>query len=444
MDRETAEVTQLTDDRTLRAIAADTLGDLVDVVVGADRVAATIAAMRAEQIDTCRRFAEVTVPITTSAGMTPWSQAETARRTLVSELACAMRLPERTVETLVMESRMLVHELPATLEALRSGETSYRHAKSIIDHANSLPEEQRAGFEAAVLPSAATLTVSQFDRKARTIRERMDPASIAERHQKSVADRSITVENGRDGMAWLTLHLAAVDAHAIYNRATEAASRPLKGDDRTLTQRRVDYAVGLLLGAETAGESGVPMAGEQRTCIRPWVAITVPVLSLLGHGDELATLGGYGPIDIDTARRLVGNATSFLRVLTHPETGVVLSVGQDRYSVPADLRAWLRLRDGRCRKPGCSVAAARCDLDHCQEWQHGGQTAHDNLEHLCPKHHAEKHHTAWAVRHLGDGDIEWTSPAGRVYIDEPAVRISIHGAEKIPRGTNASRSNDSP
>lgn len=411
------DTTETVDERTLYAVAADALGGMVDVVVETERMAAMIAAMRADQIDQCRRFAEVTVPVTTSRGMTPWSQANTARRTLVSELACALRLPERTVETLVIESRMLVHELPATLETLRAGDISYRHVKSIIDHANSLPETQRAEFEAAVLTYAAKLSVSQFDRKARTVRERMDPATITERHTKSVADRELSIENARDGMAWLHHYLAATDAHAIYNRATEAATARAKGDDRTLEQRRSDFATELLLGGE--------IPGRAPSGIRPWIAVIVPVMSLLGHSDEPATLEGYGPIDIETARRLAGDATSFVRILTHPETGAVLSVGRDRYSVPADLKTWLRLRDGTCRKPGCSRTAVRCDIDHSHEWQHLGETAHNNLAHLCPKHHAEKHHTGWRLKHVGDGDIQWTSPSGRAYLSEPSMRMPV-------------------
>jgi hypothetical protein len=406
----------ITDDRTVYAVAADTLGGLVDVVVESEKMAAMIAAMRAEQIDQCRRFAEVSVRVTTSDGMAPWSQAETAWRTLISELACALKLPERTVNALVEESEMLVHELRATLAGLQHGDFSYRHAKVIIDQARSLPKHQRASFEEEILPHAADLTVARFEQKARTAREHLDPSTIAERHAKSMLDRTVLIENAQDGMAWLHHFMPAADARAAYNHITDVAiAMQGAGETRTLTQLRADAATDLLLDGEVAGRS------EFR--IRPWVAITVPALSLLGRCDEPATLEGYGPIDLDTARRLVAGAPSFLRVLTHPETGATLSVGRDRYAVPADLKSWLRVRDGTCRKPGCNRPAIRCDLDHTRERQHDGPTSHDNLAHLCPKHHAEKHHTGWDLKHIGDGVIEWTSPTGHTYFSEPATRI---------------------
>ncbi|MEB0268080.1 HNH endonuclease, partial [Cryobacterium sp. 10I5] len=74
------------------------------------------------------------------------------------------------------------------------------------------------------------------------------------------------------------------------------------------------------------------------------VNVTVPVLTLLGKSAEPGYLAGYGPIDPETARRLAAGAPSFTRLLTHPETGVVLSMGRDTYKVPAALKKWLEVR----------------------------------------------------------------------------------------------------
>jgi len=119
-----------------------------------------------------------------------------ARRVVVSELACAMRIPERTAENLVEQSKALLHELPATLAALNAGEISYRHAQAMIDHAGSVPKEAREAFEVALLPAAKTLTVSKFSGKARIARERRHPETITARHETSVLDRKVQVERG--------------------------------------------------------------------------------------------------------------------------------------------------------------------------------------------------------------------------------------------------------
>jgi len=125
----------------------------------------------------------------------------------------------------------------------------------------------------------------------------------------------------------------------------------------------------------------------------------------------------------------VGTASTFRRLLTHPETGVVLSVGRDRYAVPEDLRRWLQLRDGRCRFPGCNQPPTRCDLDHTA-WAHGGTTSHHNLAHLCPKHHKMKHETARTVTGHANGTLTWTAPTGQEYITSPPFHRPVIEASR--------------
>ncbi len=192
--------------------------------------------------------------------------------------------------------------------------------------------------------------------------------------------------------------------------------------------------------------------------IRPQVTVTVPVLTLLGVTDAPATMDGHVPVDPDTARRLTALAPSLRRVLTHPETGTVLSVGRTSYTVPADLKALVRERDTTCRFPGCTHPATTSDLDHTLPWATGGTTSATNLAVLCRRHHVLKHQSRWTVRQLdqapahananananadtgdtagtssrnGTGDappttppdrggtLEWTSPAGRRYLTRP-------------------------
>jgi hypothetical protein len=275
-------------------------------------------------------------------------------------------------------------------------------------------------------------------------------------------------------MAWLTAYLPAENAAGAYRRITEIAMGLRRandddsdgdGDGRTLAQRRADVLTDLL------HDGVMPDSGAGRG-IRAQVLVTVPVLTLLDSGaraysgfgaDSLsstgtstsgsnsggsntstdtstntststdtntntgvpgATLEGYGPISTDVARRLAAHAPSFTRLLTHPETGAVLSVGRDRYAVPRDLRLWLRIRDETCRFPGCGRSAATSDVDHTVDWQHAGATRHDNLAHLCEAHHQLKHQTAWRVHQAGGGALEWTAPSGRQYRTEPATRLA--------------------
>ena len=401
---------EVTAELSLPVLIGEARLELVESVVALDRMMSSLAAARAELIDQVRQWSEATA----GSGVDGWSPAVVARRELVSELAAALRMPERSVETLIAESAALQQDLPATRTALQTGTITYRHAKVMLDHMWSLPDGVRADFERKALPSAERLTVAKFNRRARVLRERMQPESIATRTAAAVGDRSVEFTPERDGMASLYAFLPAHQALAIYNRVTDLA-RGLQGpeEDRTLTQLRADVLSDVLIDGETRGLRGV----------RATVLVTVPVLSLIGASEEPATLEGYGPIDAETARWLAARAPSFMRLLTHPETGAVLSLGRTRYAVPRDLRTWLRVRDGTCRFPGCSRAARFCEVDHTDDWQFGGQTRHDNLAHLCKSHHNLKHHTGWKVAQRGSGVLEWTSPLGKKYVVDPETEI---------------------
>ncbi len=405
---------------------------MIDAVRMYEGFARWATACRAEAIDRARLWtesADLSVPTT---GGPRWTPKAAGYRVLVTELACALRISERLAENLVAESQALVHDLPATQDALRTARISYRHAQVLIDHTTTLPPAGVAAVEGAVLPKAETLTVPKLDRAARELRERLHPESIQERHAKSVADRRVETCPARDGMAWLNAFLPAPEVLGIENRLRDIAEQ-LKsepGEERTRTQLIADAFTDLLLdGITTAAEDGSEEVSSRRidsrigTGIRPRVLVTVPVLTLLGRSEEPGTLEGYGPIDADAARRIAARAPSFTRILTHPETGAVLSVGRDRYAVPKDLRTWLRVRDETCRFPGCNRSAGRADVDHVTDWQYGGGTDYGNLVHLCRSHHRVKHHTAWSSTSAGGGRVRWLAPSGHEYDTQPATHI---------------------
>ena len=394
----------------------DSRGDLIDAVVTIDRLISSLTATRAELIDGTRTWIEAAESVGRNPGRHGWNDAKVAQRVLASELAAALRISERDANRLALESATLVTDMPAVLEVLRTGLISYRHAAVLVDQAWSLPPEAREAFAVALLPRAETVSVGLFARLARRYRETAHPESPVTRRQSAFERRSVGVEPGHDGMAWLTAYLPAEQAIGIDDRLDRIAGSLRSPDERrSFAQLRADAFAGLALNDVSDSQR----AELRATGIRAQILVTVPVLTLLGKGDEPAQLEGYGPIDAETARRLAGGSSGFTRILTHPETGVVLSVGRDRYGVPAELRRALRSRDETCRMVGCDRRAASCDIDHTTAWQHGGSTSVDNLAHLCRSHHRLKHHTDWAMTQRGGGIIDWTSPTGRVHTTAP-------------------------
>ena len=245
----------------------------------------------------------------------------------------------------------------------------------------------------------------------------------------------------QDGMAWLSAYLPADQALAGWNRLT-ATARGLQGpgEGRTLTQLRADTFADAILtngtgasdtrasgsGSLTEGASGSSTGGvgavrdRVLSPVRAQVLVTVPVFSLLGLTDEPAVLDGYGPVPPSMARELVASgAGSFYRVLVDPRDGAPLEIGRTSYRVTGPMRAWLRMRDGKCPFPGCSNNSLDNDADHILAWAKGGTTGISNLGQPCPKHHRLRHATGWkptpATKNEPPG---WTSPSGRHYPSE--------------------------
>jgi hypothetical protein len=450
--------------RSLQEQAQATLAKKVRKAARAHREIARATAKRARALDDLRQWSADPVnakllnpdyaaeaaagPVLTDAAasrrkVAAWEDQEVARRTVISEVACSLRLAERTAESLVGEASMFAGPMKATLQAMSTGAISYRHAQVLMDQLSFLPLEEVAVFEARLLPIARDVTVGKLKVRARRMRERAHPETITSRARAAVADRAVWWEGRPDGMGTLTWYGTAQQTQAAHDRLTSIAGtahRAEQQDDsipedqqRTLGQITADAISDLLLDGVTPTGTGGGIRGS--------VMITVPVLTAMGTSDAPGFLEGYGPIPADAAREIAGGAPSWNRLLTHPETGAVLSVGQDQYTVPAAMRRELRLRDGTCRFPGCNRPAARSDLDHTQAWEDGGHTALDNLAHLCAPHHRLKHQTLWAVRQEPGGVLVWTSPAGAIHRTHPETYLGppVTQAVEDPPPTKAKR-----
>lgn len=419
------------------------------------RQRAALDAAEARLLAEAVAYAAATAALLVSATASPSEAEALARRSMCASLAMATRTAEPTLQHRIADAKALVHDAPTVLDALGHGTISAAHARIITDQLRDVPAEGRPVFLERVLPVAARSTPARLKQRARVLRERLHPESITARTVRSTGDRRVELEPAADGMAWLHLFTTAPVAQAILSRLdTLAIPARLEGDARTLAQLRADALASLAISA-TVSTDGAPIPADPETSaevvwlpgsarprgtvsvapgtaliehptevqahIRATVQLTVPVLSLLGVTEEPGNLDGYGPIDPDTAARLAVTAPTMTRILTHPETGAILSVGREQYRVPAELQRAVRLRDTTCRAPGCGRRARRCDLDHTTAWQHGGTTAVDNLACLCRHHHRLKHQPGWQLEQGHAGTLNWTTPDGRQYETRPEL-----------------------
>jgi len=378
-------------------------------------------------------------------------------RTVAAEVGAVLRVSDRTVQRRMADASFTVEQFPLVWAAQGAGRISAGHARVIVDAGAYLDDaEARNAYSARVLEFAEDESPNRLRPIAARIAEQYQPRSIEERHADAREDRRVWTKDAADGMAELGVFGPAALVHAAFERltsmakadagvsaaapgaafgplataddaASEPTTTPASADPRTLSQKRADLALDLLL---TGAPAGHDTPDGLLAAIVPQVSVTVPVTTLMGaDGVETppAELNGRMPIDIDTARLLAGAASGWDRILTHPISGAPLAV--DRYRPSAQLRRHLRARDQRCRFPGCGMPSRNSDLDHTLDAAFGGPTEEENLAELCRRHHVLKHHSPWHVEQLDGGLLEWTSPAGRVYVDKPPPQNTVIFAE---------------
>jgi len=395
--------------------------DCVDLVLEAAALVSVFAAERLRRVDGMRR------ELLREAAGRGSAVADIVERSIRLELAAAMRVTEYAAERLIRQAEALVHRYPDALSALSAGNVTEKHAEILVDLIDQVEPALRLQIVERAVHLAKSEPVGTFRRSLRALIETVQAPTLEDRHRAAVQTRRLVLEAGEDCMSALMIFLPSVEAQAIYQRATAIAKvlAAQEGETRTLDQLRADIVADLLIDGTT---DHLPATASG---IRASVVVTVPALALLD--DEAAATAdppvveGVGPIPLSRARELCGGDSGWTRILTHPETGIVLSVGREKYRAPAPLRQLVKWRADRCMAPGCGMPASRCEIDHQVAWEHDGDTCLGNLCPFCKGHHIVKHHGDWIVRQIPDsgGAVEWISPTGRRYVVEPERRVPV-------------------
>jgi hypothetical protein len=237
----------------------------------------------------------------------------------------------------------------------------------------------------------------------------IDPEAAQRRHELATSRRNVRMHPLADGLAELVACLPAVQARQGFDALTAAAhSSDGPDEQRTLEQRRADALMDLLCGRAATRQVQV--------------TVTVDAETLVGQADEPAELAGYGPITARQARQLVAASDPIYRRLMTAPTGTLLQIDAKRYRPTSGLEEYTRVRDFRCRFPGCrrpaTTTRSGTDVDHTVPWP-AGPTAPENLAVLCRHHHRVKHSPGWQVEHSDDGTMTWTTPGGHQLTTSP-------------------------
>ena len=352
---------------------------------------------------------------------------DVVERSVRLEIAAALRITESEAAGMLALGEALVEQFPTVLDSFASARMTERHARLLVESLQELEPEFHDQILSTAIELAETEPVGAFRRSLRALVETVRAETLTERHIDAVRRRRVVLQPDHDAMTWVMTLMPAVEAQAIWDRATRIAKVILaqEGETRTLDQIRADVIADLLIEGRT------DLHPAEARGIRATVAVTVPVLALLESGARRRRACGGGGSRADPGRARPrswpGERRGGCGSSPTPRPGWSSPSDGTDTRPPPSLRRLVKWRADRCMGPGCGIPASRCEIDHRIAWEHGGETRLENLNPFCKGHHIVKHHGGWTVRDVEGsfGAVEWISPTGRRYVVQPERRVPV-------------------
>lgn len=356
-----------------------------------------------------------------------------------AELVAVYGVHHNRAKAMLNLAKDLVLRFPAMLAAMDTGRLDERTASMLAHQMRTVDERHLDAVHRAVIDWLMGAIDSgrrpgrsaMLEETDRIIAEH-DPEGVLLRRQQALRERNVNLRRGVDGMATLRAHLSAPEAEAIYEALQKAATtaRNQLGDalSRGWGELRADALVDALLGPADSSEQPTSSAGSILPRVRPNITVLMPLTPL---GEPEVYLPRGGAASIDALLSLLSRSVGATIAVADPEPGAADTDGDARnYRIRTELARRIRLRDGTCRHPGCSVPADTCDVDHVRPFSHtdpgsGGLTVESNLMCLCRNHHRFKTFYGWRYRLSPDGTLTITTDTGHTITTEPAGPLAL-------------------
>lgn len=350
-----------------------------------------------------------------------------------TELGAYLNISPLAARNLAETCRALVRWLPITLGQLNAGNIDEAKARIVANGSSHLfanacilnPEivdaqdpkvlDLMESFEIIVCRNIASRTRSQVRQAVNRAIAQLTPLAEKQRFEVAKDSRGVEFFEHGDGMTLMQALLTNLEAAKVKN-TLEFCARNDESLEGTMPQRCASALVNIIIG-----ESEIQ---PERRMSAAQVNVVVSAETLLGISNEPATLIGSEFALTAEAVRELAQDSHLRRMIVDSTSGAVLELGRRSYEPSRQIKDFVKLRDQKCRAPGCVRNAMRCDVDHVQAWDDGGETNVDNLVSLCRRHHVLKTIGNWKYELKPNGDTIWTLPNGHVVTDyfEPPLQ----------------------
>ncbi|MHA6694078.1 HNH endonuclease signature motif containing protein [Homoserinimonas sp. A520] len=294
---------------------------------------------------------------------------------------------------------------------------------------------------------ADSLNADQLLDRARSLRDELDEAGIADRERARHQARSFKRYRRGDGMTVYTMLADPENAaylDSIYDSLTsprrggprmvdvtaKAHDEAIEADPRSIEQLSFDGFMAVLrIGADTDAKTATrSVLGARRPAVR--VLVTGTTLDSAAEpgdpaeptddADGAAGSGrrGHGriegqttPVSIETVERHL--CESGMVPVSFDRDGQCIDLGREQRLYSALQRIGLAARDGGCRWPGCTSPATWAEAHHIHQWKrdHGTTDLADGIL-LCRHHHMLLHNNHWEITRTGG--TYWLHPPANI------------------------------
>ncbi|HEY0117557.1 MAG TPA: DUF222 domain-containing protein [Cellulomonas sp.] len=390
-------------------------------------------------------------------------------RSVTDWLAVSAGLPYARARERVQLSRALRDHLPATAEAVLTGEVPVAQAQALAKYAVTTQARQQAMSAPAdqcgekfLLAHAKEQTADGYRRLVQRWSAATDPEAD-ERGYRGASDREFVALSPTTGGVHLAGFLTTEHGAVVATMLESVTGPPAAGDERTAQQRR---ATALVDAARLVLDQGLTGTGA---AVRPHITVavdfdtfrrvlegpardepaasfgtrdragalfgtgTAPGASFVPPGPRTSGSGclfrlapvadverfavgeivGTGPIPSSVLARLACDS-EISRVVFGPDSQVI-NVGRAERTFSGPRRRAIIARDQTCRYPGCHAPPALGELHHLQWWaRDGGETDVNAGILLCWYHHDLVHTLRIEIRRSPTGGWQFLTRHGDV------------------------------
>ncbi|MEO8906475.1 MAG: DUF222 domain-containing protein [Microbacteriaceae bacterium] len=275
-----------------------------------------------------------------------------------------------------------------------------------------------------LLSDAAGAHADDLGKRARWLRDSIDPVGVSERAQRHFDDRKARL--GRNGAGARTVWLECDDESAAwFDTIVSTGMRPRRGGPRFVDKAEAERAEAmkndprtneqlvfdLLMGTLRAGALADPKTvfGSRQAGVR-----VVAMKDELRKRDADGNLTGTAFLE-ETGEAIAPAMLEHLLCdtgtvqVTVDADGNPLDVGREQRLFTAKQRVALAIRDGGCMDPNCDRPPSYSEAHHIDHWvEHHGETNTADGILLCRFHHMLLHNEHWRIRR--NGSEYWLHP----------------------------------